>query len=82
MLYSCVLHVSGDSPQGAADRALRYMAQRVNGSGGAVVVGMDGSVGVAFTTERMAWAHISNNILHSGLDPNEDVIEQLPSNNT
>ncbi len=57
------------------------MARRVKGSGGVIVVSNTGDIGINFTTERMPWAHITDHVLHSGLDPGDDVVEHLNSAN-
>lgn len=53
------------------------MGSRVQGAGGAIVVTPSGQWAATFTTERMAWAAVENDILWYGLDPNERVKEQL-----
>ncbi|XP_069116954.1 isoaspartyl peptidase/L-asparaginase-like isoform X2 [Argopecten irradians] len=67
----------GMDPQTASETALTFMAQRVQGSGGAIVLGECGNVGKHFTTERMAWAWIKDNVLHHGLNPDEDFSENM-----
>jgi L-asparaginase / beta-aspartyl-peptidase len=54
---------SGSSALDAAKHALKYMKTRVGGCGGVICMDKDGNVGIAHTTERMAWACIigSNN---------------------
>ena len=47
------------------------MADRVNGSGGVIVVSSHGDIAKHFTTERMAWASAKNGMLQFGLDPEE-----------
>ena len=47
------------------------MADRVNGSGGVIVVSSDGDIAKHFTTERMAWASAKNGMLQFGLNPEE-----------
>ncbi|KAK3092679.1 hypothetical protein FSP39_005815 [Pinctada imbricata] len=62
----------GLSAQEATEKALQSMANRVQGSGGAVTVSKDGDIGKHFTTERMAWSWIKDGQLHYGLNPGED----------
>ena len=59
------------SAQDAAEKSLSYMADRVNGSGGVIVVSSHGDIAKHFTTERMAWASAKDGILQFGLDPEE-----------
>jgi beta-aspartyl-peptidase (threonine type) len=46
---------SGDSPQVAASAAINYLYTRLGGHGGIILLGPDGSVGLAHNTPRMAW---------------------------
>jgi len=46
---------SGDSPQVAASAAIDYLYTRLGGHGGIILLGPDGSVGLAHNTPRMAW---------------------------
>eukprot|EP00938_MAST-03A_sp_MAST-3A-sp1_P006089 g6089.t1 len=46
------------TPTDAAQRALEYMKHRVGGCGGVICMDTKGNVGIAHTTERMAWACI------------------------
>ncbi|XP_060077111.1 isoaspartyl peptidase/L-asparaginase-like [Ylistrum balloti] len=67
----------GMDPQTASETALSFMAVRVQGSGGVVVLNNCGNPGKYFTTERMAWAWIKDDILHYGLNPGEDFSENV-----
>jgi beta-aspartyl-peptidase (threonine type) len=55
--------------QEAAEKALGYMLNRVNGRGGLIVVDTHGNIAHPFTTKRMAWAAIKNDTITSGIDP-------------
>ena len=63
------------TPSDAAERALEYMKHRVGGCGGIICMDTKGNVGIAHTTERMAWACIDekkngpdgNALLESGI---------------
>nr|XP_057914575.1 isoaspartyl peptidase/L-asparaginase [Doryrhamphus excisus] len=67
----------GKSVAEASDMSLRYMGERVHGAGGAIVVSPTGQWASTFTTERMAWAAVDNNVLYYGLEPHEKLKEQL-----
>ncbi|XP_033126836.1 isoaspartyl peptidase/L-asparaginase-like [Anneissia japonica] len=67
----------GLSSQEAAEKALSVMTQRVQGSGGVIVVSNTGDIGIAFTTERMSWASMQNDQLCYGLDPGENNIATI-----
>uniref|UniRef100_A0A671L4U7 Isoaspartyl peptidase/L-asparaginase n=1 Tax=Sinocyclocheilus anshuiensis TaxID=1608454 RepID=A0A671L4U7_9TELE len=55
----------------------KYMGERVKGCGGAIVVSSTGDWAASFTTPRMAWASIKEDVLHYGLNPKEDFTEVL-----
>jgi beta-aspartyl-peptidase (threonine type) len=47
---------AGNLPEWAAQEAMNYLKQRVNGHGGIIVLNPDGHIGIAHNTPRMAWA--------------------------
>ncbi len=51
--------------QEASEKALGYMAVRVNGPGGLIALDADGNIGRAFTTKRMVWASIKDGKLET-----------------
>jgi beta-aspartyl-peptidase (threonine type) len=46
---------AGSTPQEAAIAAIDYLYQRLGGHGGIILLGPDGSLGLAHNTPRMAW---------------------------
>ncbi|SNS29978.1 beta-aspartyl-peptidase (threonine type) [Granulicella rosea] len=46
---------AGATPQQAAEEAIAYLYQRLGGHGGIILIGPDGSLGLAHNTPRMAW---------------------------
>ena len=61
-------HVGGGlGPVEAAELALRYMLERVEGRGGVIVITSEGEVGHFFTTRRMPWASVVGGRLESGV---------------
>jgi beta-aspartyl-peptidase (threonine type) len=46
---------AGATPQAAAEAAIHYLYQRLGGHGGIILIGPDGSLGLAHNTPRMAW---------------------------
>ncbi|KAG8179335.1 hypothetical protein JTE90_011599 [Oedothorax gibbosus] len=75
-------HITGLMQQGmpvqeAVVAGLEHMKNRIQGCGGAIAVSNNGEVGVHFTTEHMAWAYRNGNVLHTGLNPNEDITESV-----
>ena len=46
---------AGHAPQEAAKAAIAYLYDRLGGHGGVILLGPDGSVGLAHNTPRMAW---------------------------
>ncbi len=47
--------MSGNLPEWAAQEAMNYLKQRLNGHGGIIVLNGLGQVGIAHSTPRMAW---------------------------
>ncbi|XP_076830447.1 isoaspartyl peptidase/L-asparaginase isoform X2 [Brachyhypopomus gauderio] len=71
-------HMDRGTPVSAAvEQSLRYMAVRVHGAGGAIAVSPSREWAARFTTERMAWAAIDGDLLHYGLNPQEEFKEPL-----
>ncbi len=48
---------AGNLPEWAAQEAMSYLKQRVNGHGGIIVLNREGHIGIAHNTPRMAWAY-------------------------
>ena len=48
---------SGATPQAAATEAIGYLYRRLGGHGGIILLGPDGSLGIAHNTPRMAWGY-------------------------
>jgi beta-aspartyl-peptidase (threonine type) len=59
---------AGIPVQEAAEKALGYMSVRVNGNGGLIAVDNAGNIGHAFTTKRMVWASMKENVMEFGID--------------
>ena len=53
---------AGNLPKWAAQEAMNYLKQRLNGHGGIIVLNTAGQFGIAHNTPRMAWA-IKTNIM-------------------
>ncbi len=47
---------AGNLPEWAAQEAMNYLQQRLNGHGGIIVLNTQGQIGIAHNTPRMAWA--------------------------
>src|SRR5580658_4162525 len=47
---------AGNLPEWAAQAAMNYLKDRLNGHGGIIVLNAQGQVGIAHNTPRMAWA--------------------------
>ena len=58
---------SGNLPQWAADEAMNYLKDRVNGHGGIILLDAQGRFGIAHNTPRMAWALKTTKALDSGV---------------
>lgn len=63
----------GLTPDASLKKALLHMNQRVGGSGGAICINAHGRYGLAFTTERMAWAIRSKDVSECGINPDERI---------
>jgi L-asparaginase / beta-aspartyl-peptidase len=48
--------LSGNQPEWAAQEAMNYLKQRLNGHGGIIALNAQGQFGIAHNTPRMAWA--------------------------
>lgn len=75
--YNFLFPYAGKSAADSSQLSLQYMADRVRGAGGAIVVSPSGQWAATFTTERMAWAAVDHDVLWYGLDPNERFKQQL-----
>ncbi len=53
------------------------MQKRIGKSAGAITIGKDGSIGIAFTSKRMAWAYKKDNKIHYGINQGEHFIDDL-----
>ncbi|HUO25609.1 MAG TPA: isoaspartyl peptidase/L-asparaginase [Candidatus Aquilonibacter sp.] len=52
---------AGNLPEWAAQEAMNYLKQRVNGHGGIIVLDAQGHFGIAHNTPRMAWGYKTTN---------------------
>ncbi|SPP78635.1 probable isoaspartyl peptidase/L-asparaginase GA20639 [Drosophila guanche] len=66
----------GMSAQAAADQECRAMTKRLGGTGGAIVVGPAGDLGISLTSQRMAWGYIQDETIFYGIDG--QVVHQEP----
>lgn len=57
--------------------SLQYMLSRTSGTGGVIVISNTGEMMHNFTTERMAWCSIQNNIMKYGINHDELFVENL-----
>jgi beta-aspartyl-peptidase (threonine type) len=60
--------LAGNMPEWAAQEAMNYLKQRLNGHGGIIVLNAAGQVGIAHNTPRMAWACKTVNKEESGIE--------------
>ena len=61
---------AGSTPQNAATAAIEYLFNRLGGHGGIILMGPDGSVGLAHNTPRMAWGIASERGQELGITRN------------
>ncbi len=58
---------AGSTPQQAADAAIRYLHDRLQGHGGIILLGPHGQIGIAHNTPRMAWGYANEQGLTLGI---------------
>ena len=61
---------AGNLPEWAAQEAMNYLKQRLNGHGGIIVLDPQGHIGIAHNTPRMAWAYKTMQKEESGVERN------------
>jgi beta-aspartyl-peptidase (threonine type) len=61
---------AGNLPEWAAQEAMNYLKQRLNGHGGIIVLNAQGQIGIAHNTPRMAWACNTINKEEAGIERN------------
>jgi beta-aspartyl-peptidase (threonine type) len=61
---------AGNMPEWAANEAMNYLKQRVNGHGGIIVLDTRGHVGIAHNTPRMAFAYQTMQKQEAGVERN------------
>jgi beta-aspartyl-peptidase (threonine type) len=60
--------LAGNLPEWAAQEAMNFLEQRLNGHGGIIVLNAQGQVGIAHNTPRMAWALKTVNKEDAGIE--------------
>jgi beta-aspartyl-peptidase (threonine type) len=61
---------AGNMPEWAANEAMNYLKQRVNGHGGIIVLDAQGHIGIAHNTPRMAFAYQTMQKQEAGVERN------------
>ena len=61
---------AGNLPEWAAQEAMNYLKQRLNGHGGIILLNAEGQIGIAHNTPRMAWACMTVKKEDAGIDRN------------
>jgi len=61
---------AGNLPEWAAQEAMNYLEQRLNGHGGIIVLNPAGQFGIAHNTPRMAWAYKTMAKEEAGIERN------------
>ncbi|MGD0988782.1 MAG: isoaspartyl peptidase/L-asparaginase [Candidatus Sulfotelmatobacter sp.] len=59
---------AGNLPEWAAQEAINYLKQRLDGHGGIIVLNAKGQIGISHNTPRMAWAYKTVNKEEAGVD--------------
>ena len=60
--------LAGNLPEWAAQEAMNYLKQRLNGHGGIIVLDSQGQFGIAHNTPRMAWACKTTKMEQAGVE--------------
>lgn len=63
--------------QTASENACRNMTKHFKGTGGVIAIDKKGDVGIAFTTNKMAWAYQRGNELKFGIKPKKFESEEV-----
>ncbi len=68
---------AGATPQQAATDSIAYLHRRLGGHGGIILLGPDGSVGLAHNTPRMAWGLATSAGLRLGVTCEQGIAGSL-----
>ena len=63
---------AGDSASRACYNAIKKMLEQVDGTGGVIAISREGLCGQAFSTDRMAWASVKQDVVKFGIEPGEE----------
>lgn len=69
----------GETAQEASEKVLKAMQERIGKSAGAITIGKDRSVGIAFTSRRMAWAYKKDDKIHYGIEQGQELVDDIKS---
>ncbi|KAG5682880.1 hypothetical protein PVAND_012199 [Polypedilum vanderplanki] len=64
----------------AAKNACKRMHDDLKATGGIIGLSKDGKVGIAFTSQRMAWAYQRGSKMHYGLKQNDNFVKEVDCN--
>jgi len=67
--------------QVACESSCRKMLRDLKGTGGVIGLSKDGDIGIAFTSNRMAWSYQRGNELHYGIQRNDDFVKEVSVSN-
>lgn len=65
----------GSDPQKASESVFKNMQKRIGKSAGAISIAKDRSIGIAFTSKRMAWAYQKDDKIYYGINPGECLLD-------
>ncbi|XP_031352870.1 probable isoaspartyl peptidase/L-asparaginase GA20639 isoform X1 [Photinus pyralis] len=83
ILRFCLAHAvvkeiaSGKTAQRATEDAVEAMTKQFNKTAGAITISNSGSIGIHFSSKRMAWAYRLKNEVHFGIEREQHEIEKL-----
>lgn len=67
----------GEDAQTATENSCKKMTEKLIGTAGAITIDSNGRIGVAFNSERMAWAYLKGNTIAFGIDQNQHLEESV-----
>lgn len=67
-IYVITNTLLGHTAQEATEKVLCSMKERIGKTAGAITIKKDFTVGVAFTSKRMAWAYRKDDIIYYGIN--------------
>lgn len=76
LLKNILYHLDlGLTPENATVQACEEMTNRVGDTAGAITVSKNGTIGIGFTSNKLAWAYQKSGEVHFGIKHGDDYVE-------